>query len=465
MNNELMTTTVSDLYNNKKLNFSRGRYNIIDCGTRTGKTYWAMHNLPDFTRDQQLNRILYLVDTIALKNSILETYGDYCCDADEFWKINDNEWSIENKNKIGIMCYQALGNAVIKEQILWLNNIDVICWDECDSIFDFAATAFARARKTDFARKNSTNEEILNLIQQHSTRKEYMSLIFLGFWEKLINNGRILCIGLSASPEDTLAYYTSLVSSSNKGKIDAGLRAATDIYFTNILEHVRELTPIPGTGYWCYSPSITNNCGIVRAAQERGFHAIEIHSPNNEDWPLTEEQRRVIMCIEQLHIVPPEYDFVVITRAFERGIDILDKRFKHVIVDSYYQKDRIQAARQTFAYQRHVKVLSREIPETFKDRWLSVSECRELAEYLCVPEISVSDSNESKHSRPMSWNKLSQLLPKFGYTVEKTRKRINGSTNAVSCYRITGEWHDAELAHTNEFMQLVAAKSATELLE
>jgi len=35
-------------------------------------------------------------------------------------------------------------------------------------------------------------------------------------------------------------------------------------------------------------------------------------------------------------MVPPEYDFVVITKAFERGFSISDERFKHLIVDSFY---------------------------------------------------------------------------------------------------------------------------------
>jgi type I site-specific restriction endonuclease len=39
----------------------------LDCGIRTGKTYWAVNNLKQFTRDEQLNRILFLVDTNALK--------------------------------------------------------------------------------------------------------------------------------------------------------------------------------------------------------------------------------------------------------------------------------------------------------------------------------------------------------------------------------------------------------------
>ena len=40
-----MMSTVTDLAIQNKLFFQRGTYNIIDCGVRTGKTYWAVNNL------------------------------------------------------------------------------------------------------------------------------------------------------------------------------------------------------------------------------------------------------------------------------------------------------------------------------------------------------------------------------------------------------------------------------------
>jgi len=58
------------------------------------------------------------------------------------WMRAPNEWTAEDNNKIGVMCYQGLGMKVLKEDTAFLDTIDVICWDECDSIFDFAATAF-----------------------------------------------------------------------------------------------------------------------------------------------------------------------------------------------------------------------------------------------------------------------------------------------------------------------------------
>ena len=43
----------------------------------------------------------------------------------------------------------------------FLKDLDVICWDECDNIFNFASTAFTKARKTDFARQELSNSEVL----------------------------------------------------------------------------------------------------------------------------------------------------------------------------------------------------------------------------------------------------------------------------------------------------------------
>lgn len=454
-------TTVTDLDVLNQLNFRRGVYNIIDCGVRTGKTYWAVNNLQKFTRDGRLDRVLYLVDTNALKEQVLAEYGDVCVD---YWE-GPCSWG-ETSNKIGIMCYQGLGVRLLKNENQFLKEIDVICWDECDSIFDFAAQAFAKARKTDYARQVDAHEqaisnaEILAVIQKYSSKKEYMPLILLGFWEDIVNSGRILCIGLSASPERARMYYNSLTSASNTGKLEAGYRIAADIYFTNILDHIRELEPEPGKGYWCYSPYIEPNRGIVAIANARGFKAIEIHSPNNTDKPMTSEQMRVYNTIVTTGMIPLEYDFVIVNKALARGINIVDRRFDSVIIDSYDAADRIQAARQTFQFQRHLKTFCREIPNEYLNRWLTIEECRELAEVMAVPNL---DKNNKNTSKIMTWNSLKECLPSVGYTVEQKLKSVNKKRMQM-CY-ITGTWHDAELVANQGFLELVAAKSDVELLE
>ncbi len=448
--------TVTDLQQQQKLVFRRGDYNIIDCGIRTGKTYWAINNLNQFTRDGNLSRILFLVDTSALKQQLIKQYGDSCTEADDLWQHNPATWHLQNKNKIGVMCYQRLGTKFLKEETDFLKQIDVICWDECDSIFDFATQAFVKARKTDFARKNVSNAEVLSVIQEHSTKKEYMPLIMLGEWQHIIQLGQIMCIGLSASPERAYAYYKSLVSASYQGKLQMGYRIAKDIYFCNIVEHINQLIPESGRGYWCFSPLIEPNQQLVQAARARGFNAIQLHSMQNTDKPMNEQQKRVYNMIVTTGLVPPEYDFVIVNRALARGITISDTRFNHVIIDSVNQVDRIQAARQTFEYQRHLKVLAPEIPEKYLNVWLTVDQCRELAEYMSVPQL---DKKNKNNTRIMTWNKLKNYLPIIGYTIESKRKKINGKIS--QCYFITGEWHDVQIKD-NDFLTLVAAKSDDE---
>jgi hypothetical protein len=47
-----------------------------------------------------------------------------------------------------------------------------------------------------------------------------------------------------------------------------------------------------------------------------------------------------------------------------------------------------------------------------------------------VPDINVGNGKEVKtHSRIMSWNKLQEVLPTVGYTIDKARKRLNGKPN------------------------------------
>lgn len=135
----------------------------------------------------------------------------------------------------------------------------MICWDECDSIFDFATEAFVKARKNDFARPGVSNAEVLATIQSYSSRRDYMPLVLLGTWEKIVEEGRIMCIGLSASPERAYTYYKSLVSASYQGKLEMGYRMAHDIYFCNVIEHVNQLVPELNRGYWCFSPFIETN--------------------------------------------------------------------------------------------------------------------------------------------------------------------------------------------------------------
>ena len=161
---------------------------------------------------------------------------------------------------------------------------------------------------------------------------------------------------------------------------------------------------------------------------------------------------RVYNTITTTGMVPLEYDFVVVNKALARGINIYDKRFDNVIIDSFDKADRIQAARQTFEYQRHLKTFCSPIPEEYLNRWLTIEECRSLAEEMAIPSLDKKNNNTSK---TMTWNALKGCLPMIGYSVEQKQKTIN-KKRVQMCY-ISGNWHDAEIEN-NDFLALVEAK-------
>lgn len=224
-----------------------------------------------------------------------------------------------------------------------------------------------------------------------------------------------------------------------------------DIYFTDLKEYINQLTPIFERGYWCFSPWVKENKTIVELANSLGFNAIELHSMNNKEEPMNEEQKRVANIIITTGMVPIEYDFVIVNKAFERGYNIRDQRFNQIIVNSIDKAEREQACRMAYPYTRALKTFAPPVPDEFLEKWIPVEQCRTLAEILAVPE---TDKNNS--GKKMTWNRLKDYLPVMGYFVETKKKRVNGKLQ--QCYFIKGEWKDAEIEDGN-FMALVKAKS------
>ena len=99
-----------------------------------------------------------------------------------------------------------------------------------------------------------------------------------------------------------------------------------------------------------------------------------------------------------------------------------------------------------------MKTFCSAIPDNYLNRWLTVEECRELAEEMAVPSLDKENKNTSK---TMTWNALKDCLPAVGYAVEAKKGTVN--KKRVQLYKITGMWHDAEI-EDNEFLQLVEAR-------
>lgn len=208
-----------------------------------------------------------------------------------------------------------------------------------------------------------------------------------------------------------------------------------DKHFNNLEDYVSKLRPESNKGYWCYSLLIAENKNIVQLANQLGFNAIELHSLNNEEFPMNEEQRRVANIIITTGMVPIDYDFVIVTNAFEKGINVQDTRFNQLIINSTGLIAHELSYGLTCPYQRALKVSFPPIPEKYMNKLLDLKACRELAN-----ELKVRDKNITNSGKIMTWNAIKDYLKDYGYNYEMKRKEIGGKRK--TCYIITGSWKE-----------------------
>lgn len=175
-----------------------------------------------------------------------------------------------------------------------------------------------------------------------------------------------------------------------------------------------------------------------------------MHSSNNKDYPLTEEQKKVIKELENSGKVKENYNFIISTNCLD--YELKDERFDFLIFNSFKKEEREKTIYVSFPFMCALKVVVLPIPETYLNKWLNMEECRELANLM-----NISDFTTTAAKRIMTWNKLKDYLPNIGYTAEGKRKRIDGKLQ--QCYFITGTWKDAEIEDGN-FLSLVEAKMA-----
>lgn len=227
------------------------------------------------------------------------------------------------------------------------------------------------------------------------------------------------------------------VSKASKDRIieKSPLAIGEDKHFHNLEDYISKLHPEPNKGYWCYSPLIAENKNIVQLANQLGFNAIELHSLNNKEFPMDDEQIRVANIIITTGIVPIEYDFVVVTNVFEKGIKVQDARFNQLIINSIGIIAHELSYGLTCPYQRALKVPFPPIPEKYMNKLLDLKTCRELANELKVRVKDITNSGKI-----MTWNAIKDYLKDYGYNYEMKRKEIGGKRKTY--YIITGSWKE-----------------------
>lgn len=334
-----------------------GRFNILTAPRGRGKTTFSFdQRILNFSRAKK--HIVYLVHTIVLRDNIHLRYPDITAvfaDTDlDGWMAHRQQkvWTTEeDDDKIHLMCYQTFA-ALLRRDISWLNDIDLIVWDEFDDIQQYY-DAEIKAVKKQFP--DLKPERLASLLQEG--RHTSIVAFIYAIHNIILKPARIRLLAMSATPEIAAALFGDYVNYIMRGKIDEIYDARETIFIQSVAAAVAEKLICPSKHMcpWIYTERVTDIFVLAELMTANGFNVLMLWSfDNNTNWRgfVTQEQRDALQYINETHLVPPQYDCVITNQVAGRGIDIYDTRFQDWICNSRNYTDIGQFIRARYAPER-----------------------------------------------------------------------------------------------------------------
>lgn len=304
--------------------------------------------------------VLYLIHNKVTRDFIAATHGDK---ARVFADNNYNGWfdkrhegkgiwtSQQDEDYVHVMCYQTFAALLRNEGIDWLDDIDLIVWDEFDDFRPYYEKEVSVVKKVlpDFSR-----EKLIALLQQGKST----SVVNFIYQIKtlILEPAQIRLIAISATPQFAAAYFSEYINYILTGQLENYYDAKATYYIEDVVEALRDgtLAPKQNCRYWCYTKYVHQALRIEAAARAVGHKVISLWSENNPDHKkeYTEQKAAVTAVIRDEHRVPQPYTFIITTGVLGRGVDIYDMSIQDWICNSKDYEQIVQSSRARFSPER-----------------------------------------------------------------------------------------------------------------
>lgn len=318
-----------------------GKINTITARPGQGKTTFSFDDrLLKLARGNK--HIIYLVNNNGLKKVLLEKYKNKSKAFEReggwfSWRNNQLEWtSEEDEDAIHIMCYQTFNAVLVKEGDMWLDDIDLIIWDEWDDYTSFLESELRKAKKL-FPKM--TKERMMALFQENN---DYSVAAFI--WRiknYVLEKRRTLVVALSATPsiaETQFDYYANKIY---EGRIEDGYRAKNTFFIEGLAWMIKNNKLDASRKYWCMTPGTIEDLRRLEIlVKQAGFNPISFWSPDGKGgqlYPYTDEQKLALHSLTEYGSIPKEYNFVLTTSYIGRGFNLYDKTWQDwICLDKNY---------------------------------------------------------------------------------------------------------------------------------
>lgn len=410
-------------------NMRPGYFNILAAPRGAGKSTWAVSEEVISFAARDKKNVIYLIHTRNARDAICAEYPDVTRvftdkDADGWFKHRHKSmWTLEEDvNKIRVMCYQTFSSLICRD-IEWLEDIDLIVWDEFDDIEQYYDKEVKDLKKR---LPGASDEKLAAMLRKDNIRS--VCAFIYNIQTIILEPARIRLVAMSATPELAAPLFGKYVNYIIYGELDEYYDAKHVIYIESVAAALRAgiITPQKNMCPWVFTSRITDIIRFLELFRAMGFNPLPIWSYDNPKWRLyvTDKMKADAAYVNNTHYVPQEYDCVITNQAAGRAVNILDERFQDWICDSRNYSDIGQFIRARYS------------PE----RKYILKEARGLVEFIRA-DTKFSAEYYVWHSR----DEIKQLL-ESSPIYDKQYKRQLTTWNAVK-----KEWEDTVIFESRRY--------------
>lgn len=414
---------LSEIMVNKKI--IKEKINLIISPTGTGKTtYFFEHLIKEYKNKR---RIVYLVDTNMLEESMLQEHQKYAILYEKKWEEDlvlgeEGFGFLSNKeNKVVVMSYHRFGFLLQKNPEV-LNYLDLVVIDEAHNLLKYSKIDISKLKKE----YKSAIDDNIQKASQLLNGCTYLAYSI----PKFLKEYNIDWIFMTATPNKILKHkeYNEIIYDVLQAYCLQGYKTHNTITFENVRNVLKEIKK--GSKILIYTQTIKQCKLIKEQLTEKGFNCIALWSKNNKDYKMSLEQLEDRMYIIKNKKIPIDKEILIINDAYETGWNLEDEQVKIVICNTS-QMDTITQIRGRVRHDVDLlmhrgKTTKRAIvvPNDFIGIELLKEDIIRLEEYF--------DLYDSK-GRNIKWKKIKQIVIATGkYEITTKQKKINNKKYTIN---------------------------------
>lgn len=386
--------------------------NLIISPTGSGKTTL----IKEYLIENKRHTVLMLVSNETLKSQLAPI------DNETRKKLSNRMFTSQNKEvygdklyRIHVMTYAEFGERIYVNDKFWRNVTQVFC-DEIHSLPEYIKYGA------------KTNGGLIHSQRLLFNKHENKTIYYFTATDKNL-------IEMESERPGTMDCVTVFDYRNYENIMKFVPRATRKI--TDI-EQIRQYLKDRNEGFKYYkykgiafSKRIKSLKTISDMVIEEGFNPLVLWSENNDDYLLTDEQKKAKVELLTNNKIPEPYDFLIYNSAYQEGWDLKDNSVKLAIMNTTNETEHIQALGRLrrdvdlLIYRTNELDVSQEVE--INPKYINKSLTNDLKKKLCK-ELNLLNSK----GNILQWRGVKSLIIKSGYNVEDTTERKDGKVVRVS---------------------------------